>query len=419
MEQLTTFDDALGMVLDAAPRPRREIVDLKDSCGRVLARDIRADRDLPPFDRAALDGYAFRVGGKSEGEPVWPVVGEVAAGSRPPRELKEGTSIRIWTGAPVPRGAQGIVPVEEATEVAGGVLLSLPGSAGGRKRAAIALRGEDARRGDRLFARGTRLRHAALPVLAAVGVHRVPVHARPTLAVVSTGDELVPAAGRPSPVQIRSSNDLLIRSLVAAAGVSSVNDLGIARDEPALLKKALARGLEAEILVVSGGVSAGRLDHVPAVLRDLGVRVVFHKVAIRPGKPLLFGVRSLAGRRTAVFGLPGNPVGVLVTAVEFLLPFIRRFQGEVPSVDLPLPVRIETAMRRGGDLLHFVPCALDVDTEGSMRAREIPLRGSGDFAAASRTDALLRVPGDGVGRESGSVLTADLLPGGAPRGEGR
>jgi molybdopterin molybdotransferase len=414
MKPLLPFDEALRRVLAAAPTPKRETVPLANAQGRLLARDVRADRDLPPFDRSMLDGYAVRVSGEFGGMQVLPVVGEVAAGEKPPRPLAPDTCVRVWTGASVPSGAQGVIPVERAREAAGRAYLEGPLGRGRSRREGIADRGEDARRGALLVPRGRRITPAEAALLASVGVEAVPVYSQPEVAIVVTGHELVPPSSKPTSVQVRSANDATVAAIVEAAGVSGVSRLGIIEDDPAPLRRALRRGLGHDILVVTGGVSAGRLDLVPDILRELGVRIVLHRVAIRPGKPFLFGIDTKGGRRTAVFGLPGNPVSVLATAVEFLVPFIRAWRGETHR---SLRARSDTPLQRPAGFLHFVPCDLRVDGGGALRAREIVSHGSGDFVSVAAARAFLRVKGgEGVIPE-GSILEVDPIPGCAPVAE--
>jgi molybdopterin molybdotransferase len=411
---LLGFDEALALVLAAAPRPKRETVRLAEAQGRVLAGDVRADRDLPPFDRSMLDGYAVRVTGDFGGMQVLPVAGEVAAGERPPKLLAPDTCVRIWTGAAVPSGAQGVIPVERAREVEGRAYLEGPLSAGTDRRPGIAERGEDARRGTVVLSRGRRVTPAAASLLASVGLADVPVYAQPEVAIVVTGHEIVPPASRPSAVQVRSANDATVAAIAEASGVSGVSQLGIVEDDPAPLRRTLRRGLGHDILVVTGGVSAGRLDLVPDILKELGVKIILHRVAIRPGKPFLFGVDTKGGRRTAVFGLPGNPVSVLATAVEFLTPFLRAWRAEASR---PLRAKLDAPVRRPPGLLHFVPCDLWLDAEGSLRARGIESHGSGDFVSVSCARAFLRVPGGVEAVPAGTMMDVDPIPGCTPTTE--
>ncbi|MFB3908259.1 MAG: gephyrin-like molybdotransferase Glp [Candidatus Eisenbacteria bacterium] len=410
---MISFDDALGIVLGSAPRPRAETVPLASAPGRILARAVRADRDLPPFDRAALDGYAFRLadGEREFGEErQLPVAGEVAAGQRYRRALRPGSCVRIWTGAATPAGAQGIVPVERSTETDGIVRLSGPVEIGGPSRAGICDRGEDARRGAVLLEKGRRIGPGEAAILAATGHAQVAVHARPRISLLLTGAEVVPPGARPSAEQIRSTHGAVLGSLLRASGLGEARELGIVGDSEVALRRRIARGLEeSDLLLITGGVSAGRLDLVPGVLRALGVRILFHKVAIRPGKPVLFGTgRMASGGTVRVFGLPGNPVSVLATAVLFVLPFLRAWEGDTPAA--PLTVRLDEPIRRGGGLLHFVPSALSAAPDATLRCRPLPSHGSGDFVSASGVRALLRVPGDSETRPEGSILTAVPVP---------
>lgn len=414
---LLAFDAALQIVMKSVPAPRKESVPLRQSRGRILARDVRSDRDLPPFDRAALDGYAVRTSRPFGERRVLPVITEIAAGDRGPRSLRPDTCVRVWTGAAVPAGAQGIIPVERAREEEGRVVLEGPLETSGRRRPGIADRAEDARRGTRLLERGREITVGDLAVLGGVGVASVPVIREPELAILVTGHELVSPAERPAPVQIRSTNDLVVEAIGSAVGVRRIRSLGTVEDKAGPLRRALRRGFASDVLVVTGGISMGRLDLVPGLLRELGVRIRLHRVAIRPGKPFLFGTYSTEGHRTAVFGLPGNPVSTMVTALVFLAPFLRAWRGESDPDRHVLAARISTAIRRGKGLLHFVPCDVGVDREGILRARDIPMHGSGDYVSASRARGLLRVPGDGIEREAGTVLGLDLLPEILPKGE--
>lgn len=404
---MLTFDEALDRILRSAPAPRPETVPLARAASRILARPARADRDLPPFDRAALDGYAVRVGEPFGEERVLPVTGEVAAGDPLSGPLRRGTCVRIMTGAAVPRGAEGIVPVERSEEEDAGrrVRLRGPLEARGGMRPGIANRGEDARRGAVLLRRGTRLSAQHIAVLAGIGAADVPVFRQPSIGILATGGEIVPPGTTPAPHQIRSSNDLFLAALLAATGLSRVENLGIVPDRARDLTRGIGRALTAsDLLVVTGGVSAGRYDLVPDVLRACGVKVLLHKIALRPGKPLLFGVVRWKGLKRFVFGLPGNPVSVAATAHAFLLPFLRAWQGEAQPP--PLTARIATGIRRAGGLTHLVPAVLRTDGEGILWAEEIPIRGSGDYAGASRARAWLRIEGDGVDRARGALVRA-------------
>ncbi len=403
-------------MLSAAPRRHRiHAVDLRDSLGRILARDQRADRDIPPFDRAALDGYAIHAECRLDDPAGIPIAGEIAAGSRPPRRLPAGVCVRIWTGAPAPPGVAGIVPVERAREEGGRVHLDADLPLADARRPGIADRGEDARRGDLLLEAGRRIGPGEAAVLASIGRSSVPVYPEAATAILMTGREIVPPVRRPTPVQIRSVNDAALGLLLRAAFSVEPRALGIVDDDPIPLRRAIRRGLRGDVLVITGGVSAGGLDLVPAVLEEIGVEISVRKAAIRPGKPFLFGTVRMDRRRVAVFGLPGNPVSALVTGLVFLLPYLRAFRGEPRPGPPRISVRLEAAVRRGGGMLHFVPCRF----VGEDRVAEIPMNGSGDIVSASRADAFLMVPGDGAERPAGTAMAAIPIPGREPVVEGR
>jgi molybdopterin molybdotransferase len=310
-----------------------------------------------------------------------------------------------------------VIPVERAREENGLVMLEGPLDAAGARRPGIANRAEDARRGMKLLERGRQIAVGDLAVLGGVGVDPVPVIREPELAILVTGHELVAPAERPTPVQIRSTNDVVVEAIGSAVGVRKIRSLGTVEDEPGPLRRALKRGLASDVLVVTGGISMGRLDLVPGLLRELGVRIRLHRVSIRPGKPFLFGTYSKEGHRTAVFGLPGNPVSTMVTATVFLAPYLRTWRGERDPGRRVLAARIARPIRRGKGLLHFVPCDVAVDSEGMLQATDIPMHGSGDYVSASRAQGILRVPGDGIERKAGSVLELDPVPGVFPKGE--
>jgi molybdenum cofactor synthesis domain-containing protein len=409
--RLVSFDRALGKILKAVPKPKRESVALAEALGRVLGQDVRADRDLPPFDRAALDGYAVRVEGLFGARRTLPITGEIVAGEPGRREIKPNSCVRIWTGASVPKGAQGIIPVERARERGGEVTLEGPLRSSGMRRYGIADRGEDASRGELLLPTGETLGEGDLVVLGAVGRSRVSVYREPRIAVLVTGHELVRPHERPTAVQIRSTNDLIVSSLVAPLAAPEIETLGIVGDERGPLRRAIRRGLESDLLIVTGGVSMGRLDLVPEILESLGVRIELHGIAIRPGKPFLFGRYNRDGRRTAVFGLPGNPVSVMVTTLVLVAPYLHAWRGAPSGVDRSCAARLLGSVVRGGNLLHFVPCRLGIDRTARATARPLPMNGSGDFVSASRANGLLRVPGDGRKRRAGSIMTADPIPG--------
>jgi molybdopterin molybdotransferase len=387
-------EEARRILAKEAARPAIEEVPLEKAAGRILAGPVRADRPIPPFDRAAVDGYAVRLRGAWREGEEFEVLGLLQAGEAWPRPLRPGTAVKVMTGAPVPQGADGVVMAERSLSLGSGrVRLSGPWeSTPSAPRPGIAPRGQDARRGDLVVRRGARLTPARLAVLAGVGAVDLRVFRRPRVSVLTTGREVVDPRRDPSPVQIRDTNGTLLRSFLAEAGFP-VQRLGlVGADALGPLRKAIGREQGSDLLLLTGGVSAGDFDFVPEALRVEGYRVCFHKVAMRPGKPVLFAVRATKAARRAVFALPGNPVSVLVSAVEFVLPCLRAWAGCPEPGPALLRARAEKDIRRRPGLTHFVLGRLRVDEEGRLCVREVPSQGSGDYVSAAKADCLIVLP---------------------------
>ncbi len=289
-----------------------------ETLGLVLAEDIVSDLDLPPFDKAMMDGFALRFSDLRDGRAELAIIEEIVAGKTPTKVLAAGQASRIMTGAPIPQGADAVVMIERC-EVTDKVRVNDPKLKPG---ANILSRGREMRAGETVLHAGIRLRPQEIGLLAAVGRTSAIVQRAPIVAVVCTGDELVPPEVKPGAGQIRNSNGPMLLAQIQRAG-GTPRFVGIARDEPGHLREQITAGLECDVLLLSGGVSAGTLDLVPGVLAELGVQPLFHKVAIKPGKPLLFGVK---GPRL-VFGLPGNPGASLVCFELFVRPALRGLMG--------------------------------------------------------------------------------------------
>lgn len=333
MSGLLAYADALAQLLAGAEALPAETLPLDACAGRVLAADVQARLTQPPFAAAAMDGYAIRW---ADLHAPWQVVGESAAGHGWPGTLEAGQAVRIFTGAPLPAGADTIVVQEEVARDGNSARLAGEGPA--RQSAHIRARGQDFVAGAPLIAAGTRLAPPQLGLAAAAGHGALPVVRRPRVTLIATGDELVPPGATPGPGQIVSSVPAMLTALLRGAG-AQVCDPGLVRDDRAALAAAL-NGAEADLILSIGGASVGDHDLVVPVLRALGAAIDFWKVAIRPGKPLLAGM--LAGRR--VLGLPGNPVSAFVTALLFAVPLIGRLGGreqalpmEIQPLATPLP----------------------------------------------------------------------------------
>jgi molybdopterin molybdotransferase len=317
------YIDARALVLDAARTLPAEFVPLAEALGRTLARDVKAPENIPPFTKATMDGYAVRAAdtrraGRGGGAVELEVLEDLPAGRLSRKAVGRGQAVRIMTGAPLPRGADAVVMVEDTQRRAGRVLIGRQVRRGDN----IGLAGEDLKKGETALGRGVLIGPAEIGMLAAAGVVRAPVTRRPKLAVIATGDEIVEPGERKRRGQIRNSNGPALTSLARAAGADAAY-LGIARDMSTSLAARLAKAGRADVLVLSGGVSVGDYDLVKAELEAAGVKPVFWKVRIKPGKPTFFGLR----RRQMVFGLPGNPTSAMVTFHLFVRPALDRLLG--------------------------------------------------------------------------------------------
>ena len=357
--------------------PEAEAVRLEDAAGRVLREAVAATADSPPFTKAMMDGFAVRA---ADGGGRLRVVGESAAGEASPPHVGAGTTARIMTGAPLPAGADAVVPVEEAAE--DGEFVTLPAANAGRN---VLRRGSVTAAGDPIVAAGGPVTPRTVACLAEFGVAELSVSRRARVAYLATGDELVPFAETPGPSQIRNSSEPMLAAQAASWG-AEWRPLGIAGDDADALAAAVERGLDADVLLLSGGVSAGKYDLVPGVLAAAGVREVFHKVAVKPGKPLWFGVREAGARRTLVFGLPGNPVSSMVCAEVFVRPAVDRLHG-ADERDPRTPVRLASDIRQKGNRTTYWPATL----AGAV-ATPLDWRGSADLVSVAHADGWLVLP---------------------------
>ena len=385
----------------AAPLPPRR-TPLLEACGRVLAAPIVSDVDSPPWDRAMMDGFAVRSEDFSAGasEVVeLDVAVDLAAGDVTTLEIARGACGRIMTGAPIPPGADAVVPVEAAVDDTAGV------HAGGRVRLRderfhvgqhIARRGAAFCRGQQVLAAGMRLGSAEIGLAAEAGGTHVLVPSRVRVAILSTGSELVPPAAIPAFGQTRNSNAPMIAAAVQLLGAEPI-PLGISADRPEAIRAAVAQGLAADVLVLSGGVSAGDLDLVPEIFRQCGVEKIFHKVRLKPGKPVWFGMLRRAGSApTLVFGLPGNPASSLVCFELFTRPAIAILAGE-PRESWHLRrgrARLAAAAKAAADRPVYLPCRLTA-ADGGLVATPLPWSGSSDLLGLAGASGLLALPAGG------------------------
>ncbi len=375
--------EAIDIILrQVQPEPPAR-VPLSEAAGSILAEDIQSDIDMPPFDKSFVDGYALRAEDVATVPIDLRVAGSVPAGVVPDFELKPGQAAKVMTGAPVPKGATAVQMVEETVDLPDrGEVRILQAVPAGKN---VAPRGSDVRRGDVVVHAGTFISPAVIGVLASAGCSEVPVFPRVRVAIVTTGTELVDPSLKPAPGQIRNSNGPMLTEQVRAAGCEPL-PLGIARDDPDVLLKALSAGLESDMLLVTGGVSMGDLDLVESVFADLGVQTLFDKVAIKPGKPTVFGRRG----DTLVFGLPGNPVSVLTVFEILVRPALKKRMG-FRRLHLPrVRARLLSEFQHRSGREHYQPARASLE-DGGFVVEALPTHGSADLVAFSRSNSFLVV----------------------------
>jgi molybdopterin molybdotransferase len=393
---MLTVEQALEQVLKHAQRRAPEMAALTPALlGLVLAEEVASDLDQPPFDKSLVDGYALRsedvampsgrppqTGGLAATSPLLKVVEEIVAG-RPPRQLiRSGEAARIMTGAMVPGGADAVVMQEHTQDIGEGRVCILQTSV--KAGSNILPRGREMRAGERVLSAGAVLRPQELGLLASVGRNMVQVYPRPVVAVLSTGDELVEPGTQPGAGQIRNSNAPLLSAQITRAGADAAY-LGIARDSVESLRIFIAEGLRCDVLVLTGGVSAGKLDLVPWALQEIGVSPVFHKVAMKPGKPLFFGVQG----EKLIFGLPGNPVSTLVGFELFVRPALEALLGRTPGRRF-VQASLTSEFRYASDRPTYHPAVLTAAPHG-WQVTLVPWFGSPDLRAITNANAFARL----------------------------
>ncbi len=395
---MLTYEQARRTVIEQVEKakgPRETAaITLWDALGFVLAEEVKTDREYPPFHRSTRDGYAVRSAEVSAGATVR-CVAEIKAGDSVTQPLAPGTCVQIMTGAAVPDGSDAVVMIEHTNRDGDSVRFERAAQPGQN----IVPRGSEAKRGETILSSGMRLGYAELALAAQVGATQLRCASKPRVAILSTGDEVIAIDQQPGAFQIRNSNSVSIAAQVRVAGGEPVL-LGNAADRIDDLREKISRGLRQDVLVLSGGVSMGKYDLVETVLKDLGAQFYFDAVAIRPGRPAVFGKCG----DTFVFGLPGNPVSTMVTFELFVVPAIDLLNG-APARDLPLvEARLGAPLNEKQGLAHFLPAR--VEWRGpTPEVKALPWQGSGDVAALARANCYLVVAAD-----RGQVNVGETMP---------
>jgi molybdopterin molybdotransferase len=395
---LTSFEEALRVVLGSVAPLWIERVGLLEAAGRVLAEDIVAPWNMPLCDNSAMDGFAVRAADCVESVRL-KITGFLPAGARPDQPVAPGCAIKIMTGAPIPRGSDAVVPIEEVEEAGGEVLIRGAVPRGQHVRVA----GEDVVAGEKILSAGAVLHPPAISVLASCGRAHVLVYGRVRVAIVSTGDELVEIGEPIAPGQVVNSNAYSLAAAVREIGGIPVM-VGIARDEPAQLREKLAEGFQADVLITSAGVSAGDRDYVRDVLQELGVRQLFWHIAIKPGAPTAFGVKDAK----PIFALPGNPVSTMVIFEEMVRPALLKMMGHRKVLKAPVMAILQDAVKKKPGRLHFMRVRLE-RSRGTLLAYSAGDQNTAIVKTMLRADGLAILPAEAASMAAGTEVAVHLL----------
>lgn len=404
MQGLTPLQEAQKTVLAATQQLGVEKIGLLEALGRVLGEDIIASRDNPPWDNSAMDGFAVRAEDITQDHAITKpvvlnIIEDVPAGTVATKTVGPGQAIRIMTGAPVPKGADTVIKVEE-TEPSGDTVRIFKQEPRGSN---IRPQGEDVKKGDCIIPKGTQLRPAEVGMLAILAKSFILVHQRPRVAILSTGDELADLDERFDEDKIINSNSYGLAAAVQEAGGIPIL-LGIAKDQPAALKEKIAHGLNADVLVLSGGVSMGDYDFTKAVFKELGAEMNFWKLAIRPGQPLAFG--KIQGK--LAFGLPGNPVSSMVTFEQLVRPAMLKMSGQRSYGRPAVQALFQEKFSKRNDRRHFLRGILSRE-EGVLKVRTTGEQGSGILTSMVKANCLIDIPQEVERLNPGDTVTVQIL----------
>lgn len=396
---LISVDEAIR-IIDSIPISLRvERVELHAAIGATLAQSVSADRDYPPFDKSVMDGFAVRTDDLSNAPVELPCVGEIPAGVMPRDPLQPCTVLAIMTGAPVPAGADAVVPVEWTTREKDRVRFTRPVLPGN----AVAKRGSDCGSGSVVLAGGARIGPAQVGALACVGASSLEVYPPPRCSVLATGNELLPVDQEPLGASIRNSNSPMLVSLLERMGYPTV-DRGVCIDDPKALRDAIERPPGSDVLFLTGGVSMGQYDFVPDVLKNLGYNLKITKLRIKPGKPFVFGVGAKSSPHRYVFGLPGNPVSAFACTLRLCSRLLTRLSGAAP-VDWWITGALAEPLPPNGPREFYHPAVHDNGT-----IKPLPWKGSADLFTLARSNCLLMRPENDKAVAAGTLVRALEVP---------
>jgi len=375
------YEEALKYIFkNASPLPAEKVT-VEDSVGRISKENIYSMLEMPPFDKAAMDGYAVYAQDVKNAPVNLRCIGLIQAGDIFKKKLNRAECVKIMTGAPMPAGAESVIMVEDTLQCGDSVLASKTVKKGEN----VCFKGEDLKQNQRILARGTMISPAHIAVLAAVGRRFVETVAKPEVAILNTGGEIIQPGVSLGKNKIYNSNGPMLQALLKSDGIKPCF-LGIARDETRELKKAVKEGLKKDVLLISGGVSMGDYDLVPEVLASLGVKKIFHKVNIKPGKPLFFGIKN----KTLVFGIPGNPVSNFLSYLIFVRPALYKMMGYLYCKPEFKEGLVEKKFNTKTGRKHFVLVKIAKE-ENQYRLAPVVSHGSADIIALSKADGFMVV----------------------------
>ena len=401
---MISIDEAHRLIATHVGTLAIEELALADSVGRILSRNICADVDSPPHRKSLMDGFAIRSSDVNANLRRLKIIETVVAGGWPQKIVNPGEATRIMTGAPLPEGSDAVVMLEKTTTESVGefnfVVVHPVTIAPGNH---VMQPADNFAANSVVLNRGHRIRAADVGLLAEVGAHRILAGSRPTVAVLPTGDELVTCDQQPGRGQIRNSNGPMLIALARQLGLTTI-DLGIGRDNPRELATMIQSGLQHDLFILTGGVSEGLLDLVPATLQRLGVVEVFHKINIKPGKPIWFGVFSTAEHRCYVFGLPGNPVSSLVGFHLFVRTAIRRLEMDLKPEPKSVSAKLFESLETRGDRPTYWPGRWLENNSSTRQVQPIAWHGSSDLLALGSADGLIYFPGGSATHDAGKKV---------------
>ncbi|MBU2511589.1 molybdopterin molybdotransferase MoeA [bacterium] len=397
---MISVSEALDKILGSATTLEKTVVPIEDALSYTLINDIKADRPIPPFNRVAMDGFAINSSDfKNKTAVDLQIAGRIQTGVKSGLIIYPGQAAQIMTGAPCPEGADAVIKIEDATINGDMVHLVAKKAKPGLN---IAPMGEDAEEGKVLIEAGSPLTTAGIAICASVGIHEVPVYRKPKIKIISTGTEIIPPSETPLPHQIRDCNSFTLRVMSQLQNIEATF-LGIGEDDLSLLGSMIHDGLDADILILSGGVSMGEFDHVPKLLESNGVKNIFHRIKVKPGKPVWFGKTET----TYVFGLPGNPVSVQTCFRIFVEPLIKKLSGSKSPRHkfLKLPLAEDSISKANRE--HYMPGKL-VIKDGWSAIEPVLIRGSGDYSNFEKSHGLFIFPAEIDLMNRGEMV--DFLP---------